>query len=216
MPRRYKKKKTYRKRAKKYALNKTVGNTPIPKNFKTTMRYVETLALNPGAGTNATYVFSANGMNDPNITGGGHQPRGYDQIMAMFNHYTVIGSRILIQATNRDSGNGCVLGIATRGNFTTEASIAEYVEQAKCSYKPIGPIGSPPVSVTASVAPKRFLGLPARDDLMRGTVSTNPAEQCYYHVFAGNPGGIDVGIVDVLVTIEYIAVFSEPKDLLAS
>ena len=63
---------------------------------KTKLRYVEYFTLNPAAaGLPATHVFSANGLYDPNITGVGHQPRGFDQLMALYDHYYVSRSKII-------------------------------------------------------------------------------------------------------------------------
>lgn len=214
--RKYRKRRRKKKRTANYKLNKAMGLTPLPRRFKTTMRYVETVALNPPTAALATYIFSANGVFDPNITGGGHQPRGWDQIIPMYDHATVIGSKILIQCASRDTGNGITCGVALRDSPTAEVGLADYVEQGNCAYKNVAAVGGPVTQVNYGVAPKKFLGLNAMDDLLRNTVSSNPSEQCYWHVFAGNSGGVDTGIVDVLVTIEYIMVFTEPKDLLAS
>ena len=58
------------------------------------MRYVEEFELNPGLGSVASYVFRANGLYDPNYTGAGHQPYGFDQWMTYYNQFTVLGSKM--------------------------------------------------------------------------------------------------------------------------
>ena len=40
--------------------------------------------------------FVANGAFDPNLTGVGHQPRGFDQFMAGYETFTVTGSKISV------------------------------------------------------------------------------------------------------------------------
>jgi hypothetical protein len=65
----------------------------------TVLRYGEQVTLNPGSGSNASYVFAMNGLYDPNITGTGHQPYGFDEYCAAagagpYNRYTVVKSRL--------------------------------------------------------------------------------------------------------------------------
>lgn len=81
----YRKKTSHSKKRKrsyksKRTLSTTTNTLPLGKYFKSHNRYVEGfIDLNPGAlGSNAPYTFSANGLYDPNITGSGHQPIGFD------------------------------------------------------------------------------------------------------------------------------------------
>ena len=87
-------KKQRRKRYSKKRLNIHSFRSPVPLKMAATLLYSDQITLNPAAGTVSKHVFSANGLFDPNITGVGHQPRGFDQYMALYNHYTVIGARI--------------------------------------------------------------------------------------------------------------------------
>lgn len=41
--------------------------------------------------------FGINDAFDPNNTGSGHQPRGYDQLTVMFNKYRVLGARVRVE-----------------------------------------------------------------------------------------------------------------------
>ncbi|WP_445772368.1 hypothetical protein, partial [Rheinheimera sp.] len=50
-----------------------------------TLRYSEQFSVNPGtAGSPGYYCFQSNSCYDPNISGTGHQPRGYDQLAALY------------------------------------------------------------------------------------------------------------------------------------
>lgn len=47
-------------------------------------------AMGPAVGALKAYEFRANGMYDPEVAIGGHQPYGFDQLIAQYNHYTVL------------------------------------------------------------------------------------------------------------------------------
>lgn len=62
------------------------------------LRYCEQLTFNPGSASSSNNTFSINGCYDPNITGTGHQPYGFDEYCAAgaagpYNRYTVLRSR---------------------------------------------------------------------------------------------------------------------------
>lgn len=66
----------------------------FPQEYKTTLRYKEAINLDPTAGQFKTYVYRANGLYDPNYTGTGHQPMGYDNLATLYSHYCVTKSRM--------------------------------------------------------------------------------------------------------------------------
>ena len=81
---------------------------PFPKTQVSKLRYVEEVYIDASSPTVATNgiaynTFRANGCHDPNMTGVGHQPRGWDQHKDLYNEYVVLGSKITIQPTRYDS-----------------------------------------------------------------------------------------------------------------
>jgi len=42
------------------------------------------VGLNPAIGAAAGYVFNLNSLHDPNTSGVGHQPTGFDQLIAIY------------------------------------------------------------------------------------------------------------------------------------
>jgi len=45
------------------------------------------------------YAFRLNSMYDPNFSGTGHQPQGYDQMASVYGRYTVYKVRLSIRIT---------------------------------------------------------------------------------------------------------------------
>lgn len=225
------KKKTYAKRTKR-ALNRRYrkrkiipkNNFPLGLSFMTRLKYVETITLDPAALSNQTYVFSANGVYDPNITGAGHQPYGFDQLITMYNHYHVVGSRINVKmATN--GGLSFYTGILLRDTATANSVLygTNYLlEQPNSSFKlcPYGNSGGGIVSLRKSFSTKKFFKTKAvlENSLFRGDSTTNPAEGAFYHVIITpfNDAADNVPAQSMTVTIEYIVVFTEPRMLVPS
>lgn len=240
MPRRYKKqyrrKKMNRNRRRRYkrsstsilgqnnyVISKAPTVLPIGQKFKRTLRYYSKgLSLNPGAaGVLATYVISANGLYDPDITGVGHQPMGFDQLMAFYNHYTVIGSRLKATFLNNDATNDCIVGVYTASDSSlTTVAIGTLIEQGDITYTYCNnaTIGGNNSTIIRSVGIGKYMGrsnILSEDDF-RGDVSNNPAEQVYFHCVAAPTGTADMSALTLNIEIEYITIFTEPRELAAS
>lgn len=194
-----------------------VTKGPLPKTLKTTMVYHETFDLNPGAaGVNAVYVWSANGLYDPNITGVGHQPRGFDQLMTLYDHYVVIGVKASMTVANLDASKAQVYGMAIVDRNTSLGSPnIEYMELRTSKSRIVGPFGPDAVG-TLHIAcdPNKFLGRskPMSDPELKGSTSANPTEQAYIHCFAfPQDASTDTGALNCRITLEYTAILIEPK-----
>lgn len=186
---------------------------------KVTHRYCEyNIGLNPGiAGVPGVYVFSANGMYDPNITGVGHQPIGFDQVGEFFDHHTVIASKLRCTFQNTETGEAQMVGIKLSDGPTFTSDIRWFIENGSCTYGTVsrGGTGGETLDLEIGCNVSKFLGRPnimSEDDL-RGSNSSNPAEQAYFLIFGGPNSTNDTAAINVLVTIEYVAIWTEPKQL---
>lgn len=229
MPKRYvSKAKKNRKRnyryKKRYAKRSVLSfsKAPMPNKFATKLRYAESFSLNPPAGgLVGTYIFSANGLYDPNVTGVGHQPRGFDQIMTMYDHATVIGSKITVHFTTAGLvgvSGPLTVGIALKDGTTAASSKNDYMEgrNVRSGILRRNATTDDCFSITLSKAfsARKFLGIskPMSSSILRNTTSANPAEQAYYHLFAQVlTGATDSASIDCQVVIDYLVVFTEPK-----
>lgn len=70
--------------------------TAIPDIMKVELYYDEQLAV-LSAQSGALYVFAGNDCYDPDVTGTGHQPLGYDQWSAFYSRYRVTSSNIEVK-----------------------------------------------------------------------------------------------------------------------
>lgn len=226
MPKRYKRR-TRKKRSRKRGLQLTrqIGAGPASKTQMTKLRFSEQISMDPGTGLVATATYNAGSCYDPRTAAGGLQPRGFDQWMAFYEHFVVLGSKITctFQTTGLQpsDGNG-IVGIYLKANSVTEIlTIPALIEQQNSVHKAIGPVGgyNSTAIVTKTYSAKRFLGRESllSDSQLKGTLNGNPAESAYYEVVVGpSNNGDNLGAVRVLIDIEYIVALIEPKPLPSS
>lgn len=216
-----KKKKTYRKR--RYVRKKSTALAPSPampigKKFLFKTRYVELEGYITASTVAQSNIFQLNGLYDPNITTTGHQPIGFDQLMPLYDHYTVIGAKASLTCTNTSSSLSCIAVAQVKDNSTPSSVTSEMVENGSNKYCVLGPStsGASTKTMALGVNMSKFLGRNVMDeDNCKGTITTNPIEGVYLHVHLDSPSTSAVSM-RYLLTIDYVAVLTEPKQLSSS
>jgi len=176
--------------------------------------YYSSVTLAGAAGGAVTsYIFSANGIFDPDVSFGGHQPMGFDQMMVFYNHYTVLKSRIKIIYQNTSTITARV-GLSVSGSTSVSSDFQVNVENGEIivgTAQPDKTFGSTG-SLQQSVDCGKFQGLQNTmdDPNMRGDSASNPSEQLYYILSLWAPVGAAPS-VEFDVLIEYDTVFHEPR-----
>lgn len=196
----------------------------FPKKKLVRLRYSENIALNPAAGSLTSYQFAANGMYDPNISGTGHQPMGFDQWMTVYRKYTVIGSKInvrYIPTTTTATVPGAFGVITSRDPTFPYTSTDALVESGRSglSYRMAGtPITGASVtdlSVTKKLDVKKYFGVSAilSEIDYSGNTGQNPGQLVRYFIWLGDQTGTSVDVPEYRfqVTIDYIAVLHDPQ-----
>lgn len=220
------KSKTYPKR--KYTTKRRVGyvvpvnrgvRTGFPLKMKIAHKYVETLSLISTSGALSQYNFSANGMYDPNLTGVGHQPLYFDQMTALYNHYTVIGSKIKVNIVPTASGQSpstfAVYLNDDASNVTNMGTVREY-NNAKFITFPADCNENKYVSSRWSMKKAFGKGGSLANSLMRGSISSNPQEYQAYTLSFQSVDLASTTSVYITVVIEYIAIWNELRDVSSS
>jgi len=223
MPRKYKKK-NY-KRGRKSNRIVSLNRQPIPSTALVKLRYCQTISINAAAAVSASRLFRANSMFDPGYgaSSSDHQPCGYDQWMAFYTNYCVVGSRLTAQPIN----TGTVplqFGVMLRQadplptTLTVDPSILQ--EQGDSSWAYCGAMIDGKIkSVSKNFSAKRFLGYskPTDEVSLKATEGQNPAEQAFFQVWvAAADSTANPPATIFQITMEFIAVLSQPKNLLQS
>lgn len=191
---------------------------PLPERLHTKMIYSTRLAINPGAaGQCSGNAYRANGLFDPDAVLGGHQPRGFDQIMQMYDHFIGLSCKINYKASN-DTVVTMLCGITIRDTGTLEVDPIEYMESSYTKSRLLLANDDNVVNINHSCNVGKFLGgrNPITDPQLKGNVSSDPTEQAYFHVWACATDASDPGAFDGWVTLTYDVVFVEPKQPISS
>lgn len=193
--------------------------TAFPKVMKTKLRFVEQSYLDPAGSGFSTRMYTATSVYDPVTAAGGGQPRFFDQIMPMYDHYIVLGAKCTVTACSTDNTNTGVVSLGIYDGNIQDGSVNDYLEYNHGHFKILktNTSGSPTV-LTSKYSPS-FLGKnnPLNTAELKGTVSSNPTENAYFHfMVAPLDVTINIGRVNFITNLEYIVAFVEPKHPSAS
>jgi len=184
-------------------LNKSLS--PIPSRYITKMKYSDAVTLS--LANSYQYVFNLNSVYDPNRTGTGHQPYGYDQLAALYNRYRVIGCSYVINCYS--AGVPIRWGCIASNDVPPINNVSELAENPRAQTRVQIPGGSTTkivnyVSIPNIVGRNKIQYM--ADDRYQSQVGASPAELALLTITGGTM--TDVG-TDVLcdVTLEYTVEF---------
>lgn len=202
---------------------------PVSKLIKDQLYYTWGNTLTGIGGVTATHMFSANGVYDPDISGTGHQPIGFDQLMLAYEHYSVIRSKITVGFVNNSSyavRAGIYLspdGSATTdpGDLIENGLIKHVILDAKGGATTDPGVSGRVKTITLDCDVAKFFGKERYsqllDDHFRGDSSANPLEQAYFAVFAfSSHTGTANSQVLFDATISFDVIYHEPRKLVGS
>lgn len=216
--------KKYKKKKKTRRLNSndlTVRQTILPNRYKFVSNYADQFNLSTSVGL-AHHIFRVNSLYDPDFTGVGHQPKGFDNLMQMFNKFVVIGFRALITCENTVNGVGHQVGAYMSQSSSSLGSIDDILESGNVSVYNVDGDSSGGNTIRTFLvkgAPHRFLSVddPLDDNELRGTETANPSKAVYLHVFA-NP--IDPtatgGNIRCTIKLQQVSILVDPIEPSAS
>lgn len=196
---------------------------PIFPNITTRrLRYATGNTIVAASGLLTTHVFTLSGLYDPDITGTGHQPMGFDNIMPFYEHYHVINAKVHVTFMNKQSLYRGYVGLKITPDTAAPASYEDLVEEGRAVVDNIGGAND---AFNGSKVLRASVNVPAVNGLTRknfianeatqGTIASNPSEQTYLHVCAWSPAAQSLD-VEFYAVIEYTAVFTEPRNLTSS
>lgn len=215
----YRKKTTVRRKApfrrKRHAARSSVmvsHRAPISDRYLCRLKYAEHVTLVTGVAP-TSQLWRANSLFDPNQTGVGHQPLGFDQLSALYNQYRVYGCKYRITFHNQNTANLINVAVVKKkdNSVSTVFSTIEEKPYAQTDMLNISLGSHSSRTFTGYASCARMLGVTKNtynaDDQFTAAVTANPTAnptiQCYVHEIAGLTGYN----VHVDVQLEYYCVF---------
>lgn len=185
--------KQFRRRGKKPAWKKSKGqrtvlvNTslrPVPARFITKHKYAEAVTLS-SAGLN-TYRWNLNSLYDPNRTGLGHQPYGFDSLSALYNRYRVISCKYVLSCVS-DTANIAFAALPANDTAVVISNVSEARENPRCKYAVQNPGGTLKVlkgNVYLPALVGRTKTQYMSSDAYQSVVTSSPSELMVLNCFA--------------------------------
>lgn len=206
---------------KRYLAQPSVIRNPtwqgaFPAGIETTFTYCETVQITTTAGVNDFYVWSGNGIFDPNITGSGSQPFGFDQWTAVYNRYLVYGSQCTVEIAPTSSTQTLYTFKITlvpyplaSGLSTTSADVIAEMPFAKTKTGTIYTVGNGGNQLTSYATTAKVFGVSRQaidsDDTYAAAVSANPSKQWSWWVHCNNLTDDGSTTYNVRIRIKYYA-----------
>lgn len=221
-PRRYRRR-TYRRRRKSRMLtNVPPKGQPFPDRFRFNLRYVQYHQLDPASTAFASQTFFVNSLYDPDYTGTGHQPMGYDQLTPLYNRYVVTGAKITttFETSSASMNTGTTVGITVHegGTFysSTSQDVETLIEQGKTTYKMLGVAtgGHAVATLSRKISMRKEFAV---KDIISGNfysalVNANPVNGMFATIWASASNfGADAPATGTITKIEFTGYFLEPK-----
>jgi len=191
----------------------------FPTKLIMTHKYNENVMLTSTAGALATYQFSTNNCYDPNYSGSGHGVFDFTQVKALYNYYTVIGSRITVRISHLVNTNlTATVGLYIEDDNTITPNIAyAMVEQGTSRSRMLAASQTMPAVFSKKWSAKKAFGKNVLSNTdLQGTGSSGPSNQMFYTIFAQPTDLSTTQYYEVSVLIQYIAVWRELKNIAAS
>lgn len=207
---------SYKRKTVPYLRNTTdtggLSNKAIVK-----LRYVDNRILSSTSIALGRHVYSCNSCFDPDYTGVGHQPLGYDEWSTLYTYYKVLGAKITVSCVN-GTGEPQLVHIGRFDDPAPAGGMSALQEQAHGSWVHLaGSLGGQQNMKLISTysAKKQFPNLDS-DAVLRPNTGANPDEQMYWVVSSQRTDAAGNADVAISVNIEYIVEFSVPKILTQS
>lgn len=191
-----------------------VGSGPLGRTKSAELQYVGKFVIAEANLNGGGYVISANDCYDPDVTGIGSQPRGFDQMMEFFDHGVVTKTKVELWVDNA-SANAQITSLSLMDNVT----IGSPTTKEQLEYNPqivdvIGEQGFRPHYMKWEIDPNKYLGRkdPLSDPELKFSAVGGPTEKANFHFQTTPVGSISGGgPMNVVYRVTYKVTFMEGK-----
>jgi len=196
----------------------------MPDQLEVALGYADTQVINPGALTYAgEHAYRLNSLYDPDYTGGGHQPYGFDQWSAFYNRYRVDKVELDLKMINNNSASAPIVVYVANNSLAAAGTLGAVENYIESPFSDFSICGASLTQLTThfkkTFYPRLITGVPKAkyisDDLYQATVGANPTENIILHTFISD-AGTSVPIVITVLRLTYFVTFWDRNNLSSS
>lgn len=217
-------KRVFRGKRRRFLGSRKLVRSGFPAQCTVKLAYCDSISLDPIAGPDqfVYYIFRANSCYDPDYTGTGHQPMGFDEYMKLYDHYQVKWSSIKVtnmplKAVGNDTPVIWGVHISdAAGAIPSMNNVNMLMEQRNTGPFRIGGLRDNTTNTRMNTIKRtcnirKFTGT-TDNTLLRGDSLGNPAEDVLYTIWAtARSSPFNPGAEQFEVHMEFIVTFTEPK-----
>lgn len=191
------------------------NGSPVAERLFVKLRYGELVARTTTNNVLNSYFFNLNGGFDPNYTGTGHQPMGWDQLTPLYASYRIhkCKYRVDFQAPPYGTSDAYVAVVPSNNAITISAYEAS-IELPRQKHAVIGT--GKPVVLSGNVQLSTLMGQTKAEfngnDGTKALVSANPTELQLLGIYLFQNTGGSV-VINYSVQLEYEVEFFDPVEI---
>lgn len=190
---------------------------PFPNRYICKQKYSTTISTNAGG----QYVFNLNSLWDPDRTGIGHQPYGFDNLALLYNRYRVISCGWRVHNATGATGSPIITASLPNNDLgMVFVNTGEMLENPRTKYVVNNP-GGPILTLHGKSYIPKLMGRTKTqymaDDNYQSLVTTSPNELAllYLQTFNGFSGD-SVGGIGLTVILEFTVEYFDLKHVIQS
>jgi hypothetical protein len=193
----------------------------VPSSVRTVLAYSRRGTIVCNAGVSNQNIFTGNGPFDPDVTGVGGQPLGYDQWHAFYNKNRTLASVIEVSFSNTTGASAATVtfewALAPTNSSSTflDVDTAACVPYAKQGIVNTNLVGMPRGPIRSRMETDLIMGLPKSgvliDDNLAGSSGANPAELWYWQFVVQPLDHASTATVEYQVRLFYLVDFFDEQ-----
>lgn len=200
---------------KKFSSTETPGLTFLDPHKFLVFKYEEIISQSLATVTATNQVFNLNSLFDPNRTGTGHQPYGFDQLAAIYNRYRVWETRWKV-TFHAESQGFYVLSVPSNGALATsivDGSSFQSAGEIRGAVTKSQGTGANSVFLRGRMKLNNLNGTTPTeyegDDRFQALTSSSPSELLLLNIGTYNPSGSTTAI-DFVVELWFYVELHDP------
>jgi len=180
---------------------------PFPDRLSLTLRYSDQKQIVCTAGVSTVNQFRPYSIYDPDYTSAGHQPYGYDQIAALYNHYFVRKAVMTVIPLTPYNGRLCS---QLTDDTSVQASV-NTVNELKDTITVYQSVASRPNMLRIIYDPSKVFPGKTPEDLS-AIMTANPTEGQYFNIQVYGDNNTASVTIYCIVNIEFVVDVWELQD----